>query len=1005
MTPAQWEEVEDNFHKARSQPAESRATFLRQACSTDTVRVEVECLLSAYERAGHELSQPILGDERFFDLNFQRVAEDLFSNHLKSNGADEGELNDGGRTIGSYRLVEKIGEGGMGEVWIAEQRQPVRRRVALKLIKTGMNTHEVVARFESERQALALMDHPAIAKVFEAGSSENGHPFFVMEYVPGVAITKYCDEHKLTTRRRLELFIQVCEGVQHAHQKAIIHRDLKPANILVSEVDGKPVPRIIDFGIAKATSQPLTEESTFTRTGVIIGTPDYMSPEQAQSGGTDIDTRSDVYSLGIVLYELLVGALPLDFRKLALDEFLHRLREEDSPRPSSGLKTLGEESTRAAQNRGTDPVTLARLLRGDLDAISLKALEKNRTRRYATPLELAADIGRYLNDEAVLAVPPSASYRAGKFALRYRGVLTAVVVVVLVLILATGFSIRQSLRANREAAVAQAVNDFLRNDLLAQASTVIQSGSSPKPDLDLKVRTALDRAAARIAGKFNGQPEVEAAIRDTIGQAYVDLGLYPEAEKQLEREMDLQRRVLGAENPKTLKTNSHLGVVAESQGKYRRAEAIFSQTLESQRRLLGVEHQDTLFSMNELAVVYHYEGKYAQAEALHIQILAIRRRERGNENQETLSSMNNLAGVYVSEGKYPQAEALFKQTLEIQSRVLGAEHPNTLHTINNLAWAYEAEGKYSQAEALFSRSLTIERRVLGTEHPSTLGCINNLATVYGYEGKYPQAEVLFSQTLEVKRRVLGTEHPSVLSSMNNLATIYRYEGKYPQAETLFSQTLVTRRHVLGAEHRGTLASMRELAAVYIAQGRNAQAKTLLNETLEIGRRVEGPERPDNLQTLSYFASLYLRQGKYLLAESYSAQTLAGRRHAFGSEHPDTMDSAADLALAYQAQGKFAESEPLARESFDFDQKKRPDDWQRFRDESLLGANLAGQKKYVEAEPLLLEGYRGMVARKERIGVPDWYYLDRAREWVGQLYKAWGKPTKAAEFRKQVRLEH
>ena len=367
-----------------------------------------------------------------------------------------------------------------------------------------MDTGEVVARFQSERQALALMDHPSIAKVFDAGSTPQGRPYFVMEYITGVPITTYCDQHRMILRKRLELFVQVCEGVQHAHHKAIIHRDLKPSNILVSEVDGKPVPA-------------------------------YMSPEQAGSSGADVDTRTDVYSLGVVLYELLVGVRPLDFHELAFDELLRRLREQEAPRPSTKLRTLGNQFSATAQDRGADPTTLARQLRGDLDAITLKTLEKDRSRRYGSPSDLAADIERYLNNEAVLAVPPSAAYRARKFLRRYRGPLAAISVCLVVLMVAAAISIRQSIRANREAAAAQAVNDFLQNDLLSQASIYTQWGPRGKTDPDLKVRTALDRAAVRIAGRFDRQPEVEAAIRDTIGQTYLELGLHLEARKQFER--------------------------------------------------------------------------------------------------------------------------------------------------------------------------------------------------------------------------------------------------------------------------------------------------------------------------------------------------------------------------------------------------------------------------------------------------------------------------------------
>jgi len=665
-------------------------------------------------------------------------------------------LNEGGSgtAIGRYRLLQRIGEGGMGEVWLAEQKEPVHRRVALKLVKEGMSTPEVMARFKSERQALVLMDHPAIARVFDAGSTPQGAPYFVMEYVAGVAITTYCDNHRLSTRDRLELFMRVCEGVQHAHQKAIIHRDLKPSNILVTEVDGKPAPKIIDFGVAKGLTQKLTAETMFTRVGAMIGTPEYMSPEQASSSGEDIDTRTDVYSLGVIFYELLAGVPPLELRKGTLEEFLRKLREDDAPKPSTKFRTQDPAtSTEVARKRDAEPRTLAKQMRGDLDAIALKALEKDRSRRYGSPSDFAADIRRYLNNEAVLAVPPSVAYRARKFARRYRVALATACAFVLVLIAAAVISIRQSIRANREAAVAQAVNDFMRNDLLAQASPATQSGPSTMPDPDIKVRTVLDRAAQRIQGKFDRQPEVEAGIRDTMGQTYMDLGLYPEARTHLERALDLHRRVLGANNPKTLETMSRLGRVADLQGKYPEAEALLSQAAATQRRVLGPEHPDTLRSMNNLASVYWSEDKYAQGEALLSQTLEIRRRVLGPEHPETLRSMHDLAVYYMRDGKIAQSEALLSQTLEVQRRVLGPEHPETLHSMNALAVAYEREGKYAQAEALYSQTVEIQRRLLGPEHPETRWSMDALAVAYEREGKYAQAEALYSQTVEIQRRL------------------------------------------------------------------------------------------------------------------------------------------------------------------------------------------------------------------------------------------------------------
>jgi non-specific serine/threonine protein kinase/serine/threonine-protein kinase len=615
MDPDRWKQVEELYHAALEREESGRAAFLEQACAGDeALRRRVESLLAHYAQASSrfleepalEVAAKALAEDQEVEATSRRHPPALSLLATEGTGVTEGT---GGTVICRYHLLQKVGQGGMGEVWLAEQKEPVRRRVALKLVKAGMNTREVIARFESEGQALALMDHPTIAKVFDAGSTTQGAPYFVMEYVAGVAITSYCDNHRLSTRERLELFMHVCEGVQHAHQKAIIHRDLKPSNILVTEVDGRAAPKIIDFGVAKALAQRLTADTLLTRAGALVGTPEYMSPEQALSSGEDIDTRTDVYSLGVIFYELLAGVAPLDLRKITLDELLRRLREEEPPKPSAKIRTQDPATlSELARKRQTEPLALAKQMRGDLDSIALKALEKDRSRRYGSPSDLAADIGRYLRNEAVLAVPPSVAYRARKFARRQRGALVTTAAFMLVLILAAGVSIRQSIRANREAAVAQAVNDFLQHDLLAQASAATQSGPSAKPDPHLEVRTALDRAAARITGKFDRQPEVEAAIRDTIGQAYVDLGLYPEARKQFERALELYRRVLGAENPETLKTMSRLGRTADLQGKYAEAEALESQTLAISRRLLGTEHPDTLKSMVTLASVYHHQA-------------------------------------------------------------------------------------------------------------------------------------------------------------------------------------------------------------------------------------------------------------------------------------------------------------------------------------------------------------------------------------------------------------
>jgi eukaryotic-like serine/threonine-protein kinase len=830
--PDNWEAVKALFEGALAEDPANRSSFLKERCPDASVRAEVERLLSEHDQAGTFLSESPVR-HLSSDTRAQPAAGISPRDGVPTVSTNESETTE--RVIGRYHLVRRIGEGGMGEVWLAEQKEPVRRRVALKLIREGLNTREAMVRFDSERQALALMDHPAIAKVLDAGTTPQGAPYFVMEYVAGIPITDYCDRHKLNTRERLELVAQVCEGVQHAHQKAIIHRDLKPSNILVAEVDGKPAPKIIDFGVAKALAQKLTADTLFTRAGALVGTPEYMSPEQASSAGEDIDTRTDVYSLGIIFYELLAGGPPIELRKIAFEELLRRLREEDPPKPSTKISTQDRAtSSEVARKRQTEPRALAKQLRGELDSIALKALEKERARRYASAAEFAADIERYLNNRTVLAVPPSLAYRARKFARRYRVALATAFAFVLVLTAAAVISIRQSIRASREAAVAEAVKNFLQNDVLAQASAFAQAGPKTKPDPDLKVRTALDRAAQRIEGRFTKQPEVEASIRETIGQAYMDLGLYPEARKHLEGALELRRRVLGPEAPETIETAIRLGFVEFDQSSYGEAEILLSQTVERARRVLGPQNSYTLRAMTNLAGVYRREGKYPQAEAMINEAVEIKRRVLGPENPSTLSSMSVQAEVYDEEGRYAETETLINQILEIKRRVLGPEHPDTLISMNNLANVYDAEGKYAEAEALHRENLDIRRRVLGPEHPFTLSSMSNLASVYEDEGKYAEAEALARQALEIKRRVLGPEHSVTLYSLVTLGVVYMDEGKYAQAEELLTQVLQIRRRVLGPEHYETAKAVYYLGCLAAHRGDKDHAIALLNQAVDHG---------------------------------------------------------------------------------------------------------------------------------------------------------------------------
>jgi eukaryotic-like serine/threonine-protein kinase len=778
-----------------------------------------------------------------------------------------------GDRIGRYKLLQELGAGGFGVVYMAEQEEPVRRRVALKIIKLGMDTKEVIARFEAERQALALMDHPHIAKVLDAGATAGGRPYFVMELVKGERITEYCDKNNLTTRQRLDLFVQICQAIQHAHQKGIIHRDIKPSNILVALQDGLPVPKVIDFGIAKATEQRLTDKTFFTVMGDFVGTPAYMSPEQAEMSSMDIDTRCDIYSLGVLLYELLTGKTPFDPWELlakGIEEMRRAIREDEPRRPSTRLTTMDQaELTTTAKSRRTDAPKLVHLMRGDLDWIVMKCLEKDRTRRYETASELALDLQRHIHNEPVLARPPSNAYRFQKMVRRNKLACAAVATITLTLLLGVVASVwqaRRAIRAEREQsqlrqeAEAESKKARIETARAKTAETLAQQRlteseaiskfltglfQSPDPARDgrtIKVVDVLGAAVKKLDTELKDQPERRARLQSTLGMTYRALGLSREA-------IPLQEKV----------RDYYLAVS-------------------------GPEHTETLQAMNNLANSYFAAGRRDEALTLRERVLALRRKVSGLEDPETLKAMNNLAVSYDVADRRDEALKLKEEVVALRRKVIGPEDPYTISAMQNLANSYATADRRDEALKLREEVLALCRKVSGPEHLYTLMAMGNLAVSYDDAGRRDEALKLREQVLAIFRKVSSPEHPDTLTAMHNLAISYDEVGRRDEALTLREQVLALHRKVSGPEHPDTFEAMEYLALSYSEAGRGKEAITLLAKECELD-----PKNAD--------ASLMLAiwQAWFGLDADYEATRHRLVQQAEGTDQAGTAEGAAEAA--------------------------------------------------------------------------------------------------------------
>ena len=708
------------------------------------------------------------------------------------------------KQVGPYRVIGLLAQGGMGTVYIAEQTAPVRRRVALKVIKLGMDTREVVARFEAERQALAVMEHPGIAKVLDAGASPDGRPYFVMELVKGIAITDYCDTHRLSTRDRLLLFTEVCHAVQHAHLKGVIHRDIKPSNVLVMLQDTVPVPKVIDFGIAKALTTPLTDNPLFTEVGRAVGTPAYMSPEQADPSALDVDTRTDVYSLGVMLFELLVGRLPVDPGEVGLNVYLMRLanRETAPSSPSMKFSTLGNDAGSVSRHRNSDPKALRRQLQGDLDWIVMKALEPDRTRRYETVNALAMDVLRHLNNEPVVARPPSASYRLSRFVRRNRTLFWSGATVVVAL--AVGLSVagialvrtRQAeSRARQEAETSRQVASFLTN-LFRVSDPSEARGNS------VTAREILDRGAERVRVDLAAQPLVQAQLMRTMGGVYREMGLFSQAQPLLEQALSLQSARLEATSPDLHASMLDLGRLAQQQGRFAAAESLYIRTIASQERAFGRDDPRIANTLSALGGMLVTRGRYAEADSLLTRALALRARSSAPDDADYARAVRHLAATRWAQGRLADAEPLFQRALAMFERVSGSDSPDVGRTLNNLGVVYYGLKRYDDAERYYQRAEASLSKSLGADHPNVASININLGEIAWHRGQLPEAQVRLLRALSIYSKRVEPNHPSIATAEYDLANVLRDEGQYAEAEVRYRRALSIREGAFGATAPG-----------------------------------------------------------------------------------------------------------------------------------------------------------------------------------------------------------
>lgn len=870
MIQDRWKLVEQIFNTAVELPQQERPSFLQNACGNDPeLRREVESLLEQDDGTGDMLGTLV---SEAADSLSQEEIHDLT-----------------GKTIGSYLIMGLVGRGGMAEVYRAIRGDDqYKKQVAIKLVRRNLAPSFFMSRFRHERQILASLEHRSIARFLEGGTTD-GIPYLVMEYIDGEPITDYCNKRDLPVRERLELFRSVCDAVQYAHRNLVIHRDLKPSNILVTS---EGVTKLLDFGIAKLLNPELTDGlPTATISPIRLMTPEYASPEQVR--GEQVTTATDVYSLGAVLYELLTQERPHQFKTRSILEIERVICNVEPERPSSAV--LRAQPADAAQHTGNRK-KLSRELARELDNVVLMAMQKDPRLRYPTAWQFAEDIERYLDGRPVQARAQTVGYRAIKFARRHKTAVTAAVLLVAML---AGFAAIMAVQASRIAKERDRANEI--TEFLVNLFEVSNPGEARGNNI--RARELLDASAIKIGKELQHQPEVQAALMDTIGRVYRNLGLYNTSISLLEKSLEIRRRILSENHADVASTMDHLATAYKEVGKYEDAESLARKALATRQQLLGSDHRDVAESAGTVGDILQDRGKYDEAESFFRMELAIHQKLFGEEHEKVAESLNQLALLLKIKGKLDEAEPLYRKTLAMRRKLLGSDHPAVASDLNNLGRFLTEKGEYPEAEALLREAMEVDLKVLGKDHPDRAIVMSNLALLFREKKEFDNAEMLYREALALRRKGLGDEHPSVARNVYSLAVTLVDKGDYDQAEPLLleARRLFQKSYPPGHPEHATLGLA--LARIRIARKDPKAAEILLDEALKIRMQSFPSDHPGIANVKSALGECLMMQGSYAKAEPVLLDAYRICNLKWGKNHSDSIKAAGRLVSLYEAWGK------------------------------------------------------------------------------------------------------